>query len=748
MKIDELFNRSQKLDPSKLNELYKKQREARGTLERRWREAIAFVEGDQYIYWDPFTKRVSRLPTEDGEKPRHRVRLVDNQLFNVVERLVAKMTSNSPVFEPVPRTTDQSDRNAAQLGKHLFEYLWDDLHVDSKLDEALRWAIICGEGWWQVSWDSRARKPYQVSLDPQTGEPIVNPGKLEASKQMAAANGQQLETKTFYQGEITIESLSPHEVFLIGGNTTAEAHAAIKVKGYSAEFIEDRFGKKVDPDGESDEGYINLGNVDKKNERKELVILKELWLKPTNVSPKGKYVAWAGSTILVEADYPFSHGELPFHRFDGLRIPGRAYNISLIQQLISPQKALNRRFSQIIEYANIVNAPQWIAPIGSIQTPLTDEPNLVVQYIPHPAGDKPAPRAMPELQPWNFQLLNELKSAISDVSGQSEVSKGKAPANIEAGLALAFLSEQADSILGPRIKQMEHVLSVAGSQVLSLAKQFYTEPRLIKMTGVVGTVAAREFRGADLDGCEGIKVVPGSALPNSKAAQQDLVLKLMQQGVIPWQKGLRLMDFGGRDELLALWEQSKRRQQREIEAFLRGDQVAPPTEWDEHEAHIEVLLKLFNSDEFESYPPQVAQALQEHYMTHKQMLPPPPPPENVRIQLQGRSDLTPTATSQLLSSSGIQVNPVQIASEEETRADNQNERELLKLQDPATIDMSRQEVQQDFAEDQQEYAQAQQQAQDQQQYAQDMQQPQDPMNEAEAAGQGEPYGQQPGPSQQ
>lgn len=702
MKLDDLFNRSKKLDPQKLNELYKKQREQRGTLERRWREAIAFVEGDQYIYWDPFLKRVSRLPTEEGEKPRHRVRLVDNQLFNVVERLVAKMTSNSPVFEAVPRTTDQSDRNAAQLGKHVFEYLWDDLDLSQKLDEALRWAIICGEGWWEVSWDSRARKPYQVTLDPNTGEPIVNPGQLEAMKQMAAANGQELPTKTLYQGEISVESLSPHEVFLIGGHDAKEAHAAIKVKGYSPEFIKDRYGKDVKPDGEADEGYTNAGNVDKKNDRKELVILKELWVKPTNALPTGRYVAWAGTTILAESNFPFAHGELPFHRFDGLRIPGRPYNISLIQQLISPQKALNRRFSQIIEYSNIVNAPQWIAPVGSIQTPLTDEPNLVVQYIPHPNGDKPAPRAMPELQPWNFQLLNELKAAISDVSGQSEVSKGKAPTNIEAGLALAFLSEQADSILGPRIKQMEGILSACGSQIISLAKQFYTEPRLIKMTGVVGTVAARQFRGADLDGCEGIKVVPGSALPNSKAAQQDLVMKLMEQGVIPWQKGLRMMDFGGRDELLELWEQSKRRQQREIEAALRGDQVQPPAEWDEHEAHIEVLLKLFNSDEFESYPPEVAQALEAHYQEHKQLLPPPPPPENVRIQLQGRSDLTPSATSQLLGSSGIQVDPEQIAEEEDDREQARDERELIKAGDQAMIDMAKAERENEIAQEQQE----------------------------------------------
>jgi hypothetical protein len=175
----------------------------------------------------------------------------------------------------------------------------------------------------------------------------------------------------------------------------------------------------------------------------------------------------------------------------------------------------------------------------------------------------------------------------------------------------------------------------------------------------------------------------------------------MQQGVIPWQKGLRMMDFGGRDELLELWEQSKRRQQREIEAALRGDQVGEPTEWDEHEAHIEVLLKLFNSDEFESYPPEVAQALEAHYQAHKQMLPPPPPPENVRIQLQGRSDLTPTATSQLLNSSGIQVDPQQIAAEEDDREEAKDERELIKLGDQTTIEMAKAERENEIAQEQQ-----------------------------------------------
>src|SRR5262245_44111588 len=80
-------------------------RRIRQPMERQWKLNQAFYEGKQYAFVNRTTNQVQSLGTEPGDKPRHRVRLVNNQITKNVNSLVAKLVKNHPTFYASPNDT-------------------------------------------------------------------------------------------------------------------------------------------------------------------------------------------------------------------------------------------------------------------------------------------------------------------------------------------------------------------------------------------------------------------------------------------------------------------------------------------------------------------------------------------------------------------------------------------------------------------------------------------------------------------
>jgi hypothetical protein len=52
----------------------------REIMERQWKLNLSFYKGKQYVFYNRKSRRMESLPTDDGDKPRYRVRLVANQI--------------------------------------------------------------------------------------------------------------------------------------------------------------------------------------------------------------------------------------------------------------------------------------------------------------------------------------------------------------------------------------------------------------------------------------------------------------------------------------------------------------------------------------------------------------------------------------------------------------------------------------------------------------------------------------------
>src|SRR6266581_3100216 len=191
-------------------------RSARSMREKDWKLNLAFYEGRQYSYWNPSAKRIETLPTEDGEKPRYRVRIVANMIVLGVQSVISKLIKTKPMFGASPGAPGDHNVKAAQFAEDLLTDWWDRLDLGSKYEEALIWAQLAENGYWKLSWDPFAAKEARYLTNPQDGQPIVDQALADEFRVQLQQRGLEASDfeKVVYQGDVRVEVMSPFDIYL------------------------------------------------------------------------------------------------------------------------------------------------------------------------------------------------------------------------------------------------------------------------------------------------------------------------------------------------------------------------------------------------------------------------------------------------------------------------------------------------------------------------------------------------------
>jgi len=610
----------------------------RETMERQWKLNLAFYKGKQYVFYNRKSRRIESLPTDEGDKPRYRVRLVANQIAPHTHGLLARLVKSKPQFYATPGQSSYEAMKATEVAEALLEYWWDQFSLSSKREEAMLWSIICGNGFWKISWDDRTGNSIKTMVEPESGQPIVNPLVEHFFKQRLEEFG--LDASEFeqevFEGDIKVEVMSPFDVYLDDSAQVFEdCKWAICVHAMSPKDIQSRYGVRLKPNAVNrypDETLPGLfGSVDAKTEENVRVVYIGYFL-PSPKYPNGRYVVFTKnpSIVLYESDWPYPFMKLPLVKFPGLRIPGQLYDTSVVEQAIPLQKELNRTLSQLIEYKNLTLKPQMLAPVGSLRQRITDEPGAIFEYNPV-AGRVPESIPLPGLPGYVFDHLQDLGQRLKDVFGLTEILQGDVPPNVEAGVAIDLLQEAAVDRLAPQILMMEKSLELAGNLMLELAQKYYQEPRMLMLTGMGSKPKIERFESADILAGVGVKVETGSGLPRTRAGRQARVL----QDVDPMTNQPLPMS----QELL----------QQSMDAGLQ------PLPFENHAAHLETHALYMKSPEFEMLPLDVQERFQKHFMLTQQALDAKnlPTGEAPKVSLQLRGAVGPTTGSKIIGNSGI-----------------------------------------------------------------------------------------------
>jgi hypothetical protein len=374
----------------------------------------------------------------------------------------------------------------------------------------------------------------------------------------------------------------------------------------------------------ADRNMVMEGTMPADPSNKELCLVKELWLSPEAcyddydeekkevldpatgepvVSadgqpqyeyiqkakyPKGRKIVTCNGVLLEDDHNPYDDGENPFDRYPNYVLPREFWGMSEVEQLKGPQRMFNKVWSFALDVLTLMGNPIWSIPTSSGIDPdtLTNRPGLNVEWD----GDKEPKRIEGVgLQPYVFQMTDRLVEWFDSIAGSQDITRGVQPTGITAASALDTLQEAAHTRIRQKARNLDFYLQSTGQKYLSRVFQFYSAPKVIRLTGKDQAAAYFKMHVTDYereDGSQGkqltvtpyteagledvsgmksfkikghfdVRVVTGSSLPFAKAEKEQKLLNLFDRGIVDAEEVLKGTEYPNWEGVLARVEEKK-----------------------------------------------------------------------------------------------------------------------------------------------------------------------------------------------
>lgn len=588
------------------NNMYQTLKQNRSRIERIWYINLAFYRGRQNIALinTPIGVNGFRLLTPPA--PPWRVRLVINKIRGIIRREIAKCTAQRPSFVVAPATNEDEDFYAARAATQLLDAVYDDYEIGKTNLSRQWWGSICGTSFLKCYWDKNKTAKQKGPVDPMTGRP------------------------TDIKGDLCVENLIPFFLFvpdLLEPDINCQPYV-FHVYTKSKSWLEAYYGKQVvttmttkSREGDLlEEAFFDVAGLRKPVEDQYLCM--EIWIKPYGhrLFPRGGMVTIVGDQLIqVVEEFPYSHGEYPFIKFDHIQ-SGQFYTTSVIEDLIPLQREFNRTRSQIVEAKNLMAKPKLMGPKGAVDaSKITSEPGQYIPYEPGLGEIKPLP--MQNLPPFVGEEVQRIQADMDDISGQHEISRGNTPSQVTAATAISYLQEQDDTMLSEVIQSIEYGMASLGRHILCYIIDYWDQDRLVKVAGKDESFDVTFLKGSALRGNNDVRVEAGSALPHSKAAKQAFLMDLFKMGVFAEKPSefLRILDLRGIDKIIADYKVDMQQAQRENIKMSAGMQVGV-NDFDNHEIHLEQHNRYSKTQEYEMLDDAHKALFIMHRQSHQQAI--------------------------------------------------------------------------------------------------------------------------------
>lgn len=553
-------------------------------LYRQWAKPIYFLVGKQWLRWDG--QQLSYVL--DTDVPEWRQQPVTNYTFATYRIALSKLTKQKPTLEVVPPSGDSEDREAAQLGEAILEYLWRQLKSPRKVKLAIGWLLVAGVVFLEAEWDPNGGdlKPQSVLVEAidsenptgdtvdvdcacdEKGEPYRRAPQSQDDKALDGGDPYDLEREPeqVRTGELVFNVVDPMSV-RYNPEATSEDDAdemfiakswpirkACQVYGLDENEITNTGGSASDErdDLENFLSSVTAGAPDPFNTQAQQVgssqdegigqrvLVMRYYAKQDDDHPEGRHWITVGGKKVwpLKGDKEFPEGEapLPFGFWPPLvpivdtPIPGQPQGIGLLGQVVPINEQINYHDGKIGEYHTTMamGGVIWVAPADRGIT-ITSEPGQVkVSKAYGETGKHPMREKLEGLPAGVYAERQVLEGKLRTVAGLSGVDMAQKPEGVTAGRAFLVLQEASDAPYMPTLNAIEEALCEIGRRQLVIVQQRYTEERVIKIRGGKGKWEFRSFRGSDLRDGMDVRVQTGSMYPWSKSAQWDTKLSVLQ----------------------------------------------------------------------------------------------------------------------------------------------------------------------------------------------------------------------------
>lgn len=598
---------------------YNARREARKNLEMQWQLNINFMMGNQYSFI------ASNGGIKEDEKQYFwQEKEVFNQIAPIVETRISKISSSLPNVTVVPASMEESDFESAKLSKQILASVSNRLNLMDIEKTATTWSEICGTSFYKVIWNT-------------------NSGKMVATDDLG---------NKIKEGDVQIEVVSPFEIFPdnLSCERLEDMNSIIHARAVDIDQIRSEWGVDVDTEEVCaftlDNTLNNLGGLGydahiRKVANIELghhCVLIERYIRPSKKLPNGRLTIVAGGKLLFDGDMPYLNDELqgrtfPFVKQISNYMPGSFFGVSVVDRLIPVQRAYNAVRNRKHEYFNRTVMNVLAVEDGSVDTDALEieglSPGKVLVYR---QGSKMPelmqnPRANIDFESEENRLLDEFKT----ISGVSDMmTKSVAQYTNMSGVALELLAEQDTTRLSTAIDSTKLAVKTVAKYILRLYKQYAVLPRLLKISGVGGSVEMHYWDQNEICSDDVVFDTSTDAI-DSLAQRRTMLFDLINKGLMYDQDGkfsqtmrkkcLELLGFGMWENSVDLTELQINHAREENIKLTKGEKISL-LPIDDHKLHIDQHIAYILSGELIDKPnkEQIEKQLLSHIEEHKKQL--------------------------------------------------------------------------------------------------------------------------------
>ena len=484
-----------------------------------------------------------------------------NYLLATANTIVPSVISADPYVRCLPRRP--GDQEGAKVAETSINYIFREVGIKSILNDIVLDAILFNLSFVKIGYDPSGA--FLMEEDPETGperEP-AGEGVMSADAQMRLREALAEEDIPFDDGpedNPTIERVAPWDVLIPPGYEDIQKapwiaeRITIRLEDLAAD---DRFKvpKDIEPDSwmtseaPSAYQYFSQGDIgyDSRDDNPEYLTVYEirywtktktgsrrrcLWLLREQDAVKGT------STVLRHIDDPLEMKGYPYQSLSFTKVPGVLYSpkVSDLGAIHEIAEQLNEEWGHLIRHHNMTSKRKWVAlpgalEDGSLQNLLESDLDMEVAELPANVGDiRSAIMLLPEAAPPSTtpMVLQGLQRMMYEISGVDVYQRGGVGRKGTTATEVAIAAQGASNRSGVRLGATERFTEKIARQVLSVIRQYWDDPRYMRISGPSGEEEFITFSSSDIIGMYDIRIESGSTLGKDPATEQQAFMGLLQ----------------------------------------------------------------------------------------------------------------------------------------------------------------------------------------------------------------------------
>ena len=256
----------------------------------------------------------------------------------------------------------------------------------------------------------------------------------------------------------------------------------------------------------------------------------------------GRHAIMAGNIYLFkEEDYPMDPHPVQLVRYT--EVPLKLWGIGLLEPLIDLQHFYNKSRTQVMMNVELMGNPKVLIPktAGVDVKAFSNRPGEKIMY--NAAGGKPEQLPPVPIPGYVLDNITRIQSEMQDVAGIHSVSLGKRAVGISSGKAMNVITSRDMSQLQITQTRIEKAAARIAETTLMLMKQFYDQPKMMRMMDQAGQVIFNQLDATNLNDDPEVFIEAGSLFRNEALDRDAKVLELLQLGLIEKDQALQEISF-------------------------------------------------------------------------------------------------------------------------------------------------------------------------------------------------------------